>query len=487
MLANLGVVGDVARILKRRRWYFLATFLSALLLSLALAFLLPKTYVSTGTIAVESQQIPEDFVRSTITTLAGERVGMMEARVMTSARLQDLVVRLGLYREDWKQYPKASLADRLRSNALVEVIRDPFASRLGAIAFTISFEHESPEMAQAVATELVEMFLAENVSTRTERAAETTDFLERKAEAFGNRAREIDREIAAFKQKHQNTLPEHLELKLNMVSRIESDLRSLRMEIFALDQERRSLRSQRAAVAALSSSEGESVFASPAAQLDARKSELAEKSLRYKPGHWDIRRLKTEIAALEAQLDVSVSAPAAGVKGTTSLAAQSAVETQIGTITKKLALLRDQEKILHDDIGRLQEEILAIPEVEIELRRLTDQYNVYMEEYSEIRAKRYEASLAQSLEQEKKAERFVLLEPPQLPLEPVRSTAKMVALALVFSLGAGAGMAYLAELLDDRIYGRKMLASLTGEPPLAVIPYIEPLLRDSGGGSRNVG
>ena len=136
-------------------------------------------------------------------------------------------------------------------------------------------------------------------------------------------------------------------------------------------------------------------------------------------------------------------------------------------------MLQEQQKTLRGDIKQLQDEILEIPLVEAELRRLTDQYNVSMQEFSDIRSKKHDAMLAQDLEQEQKAERFVLLEPPGLPTEPKRPMSKMLAIALLLSLGAGAGIVYLAEALDDRIYGRSMLTSLTGVPPLAVIPYIE--------------
>jgi succinoglycan biosynthesis transport protein ExoP len=472
MLLDSPVIGGVIQALRRRRWYLLTTFLAALLVSVTVVLVLPKTYISSGTIGVESQQIPENFVRSTITTMAGERVGMMKARVMTGARLEALVKRHGLYREDWEKDPISKLAERLKSNTWVEVIQDPFASRLGAIAFTISFEHENPETAQAVATELVQMFLDENVATRTKRATETTEFLDKKAEAIGEKARNIDKQLAVFKQKHQNALPEHLELKLAMVSRVEADLRSVEAEIFALAQEKRLLESQNATAFLLNKSDDGPMNLSPVEQLEAKRAELAAKSLKYRPDHWDIKQLKTEIALLEAQVaGLNHSAPTRA-KGEAD-PALARVAPQLQVLSTRMKLLRDQKKALQNKIEQLQAEIMQIPEVEIELRRLTDQYEVYMEEYSDLRAKRYDASLAQSLEQEEKAERFVLLEPPNLPLEPVWTMPRLLTMALAFSLAACLGVVYLAELLDDRIYGRKMLASLTGEPPLAVIPYIE--------------
>ena len=114
-----------------------------------------------------------------------------------------------------------------------------------------------------------------------------------------------------------------------------------------------------------------------------------------------------------------------------------------------------------------------MPLVEIELRRLSDQYNVYMEEYSKIRANRADAALAQSLEQEEKAERFILLETPELPVEPRQSFFQLMLMALLCSIGGAAIIAYASEKLDDSLYGDSMLVSLIGEQPLAVIPNLD--------------
>ena len=48
-----------------------------------------------------------------------------------------------------------------------------------AIAFSISFEYESPELAMKVANEFLTMILNEDARARTNRATETTQFLAR--------------------------------------------------------------------------------------------------------------------------------------------------------------------------------------------------------------------------------------------------------------------------------------------------------------------
>jgi succinoglycan biosynthesis transport protein ExoP len=464
---------DVAiAVLKRRRWYFLIPFVVLWYVSTGIVFLLPTTYLSEGRIGVESQQIPEDFVRSTISTHGGERVGLMEMRVMANAPLIGIIERLQLYNEDWDDVPKAALATRLKEDTTIDVIRDPYALRLGAIAFTVAFEHKEPEIARAVAAELTELFLNENASTRAQRAADTTDFLDRQAEKIGDQAILIDQKIAEFKQANSNALPEHLELKIGMVARAESDLRAVEMEISSAQQEQRFLSAQGPSTNLRSGGDRSMTGVDPARQLEAVKAELAEQSMKYQPEHWEVKRLEAALEALKAQ--VSGQGSSGGTKArVTSGQALTKTDSRYSLSTNRLKVLRDQADTLRSIIERRESEILEIPLVEIELRRLSDQYNIYMGEYSKIRANRADAELAHSLEQEEKAERFILLEAPEFQVEPTQSLFQLMLMALLCSIGGAAIIAYASEKLDDSLYGESMLVSLIGEQPLAVIPNLD--------------
>src|SRR5262249_22497011 len=80
-------------LLRRRRYWFLGATLSILLASLLLAFLLPPVYRSQSTILIEQQEVPQDIVRSAVTSFADQRIQMISQRVMTRANLLDLIHR----------------------------------------------------------------------------------------------------------------------------------------------------------------------------------------------------------------------------------------------------------------------------------------------------------------------------------------------------------------------------------------------------------
>jgi hypothetical protein len=83
------------------------------------------------------------------------------------------------------------------------------------------------------------------------------------------------------------------------------------------------------------------------------------------------------------------------------------------------------------------------------------------------------AEIAQELEKDSKGERFVIIEPPILPEEPVSPNRPAILfLSFVLALGCGIGYAAVGESLDDTVRGSKSLSFAVGSAPLAVIPYL---------------
>src|ERR1700757_4159228 len=74
-------------VLKRRWPYFLIPFVTVLLAGDAVTYLWSPTYLSEGKILVQSQQIPTELVRPTVTSAAQERIQVIEQRTMTRDNL----------------------------------------------------------------------------------------------------------------------------------------------------------------------------------------------------------------------------------------------------------------------------------------------------------------------------------------------------------------------------------------------------------------
>ncbi|HAJ71280.1 MAG TPA: lipopolysaccharide biosynthesis protein, partial [Methylophilaceae bacterium] len=180
-------LNDYLSIFKRRIWQIIIIASIVLIASILLAILLPPIYQSTGTILVESQQIPKDVIQSSITTFADERIDIIKQRVMTRENLYRIMQKYGLYKDRIGKDSIATLVADMRNNITVEILNTNQANaweKKADISFTVSFSSRDPDITHKVANELVTLFLDENVKSRTEKATETTEFLSQEVETL---------------------------------------------------------------------------------------------------------------------------------------------------------------------------------------------------------------------------------------------------------------------------------------------------------------
>ena len=84
----------------RGYWRLKAIFFSVAgicaLLTMLVAILWPPTYRTGSTILIERQEIPQELVRSAISSFADQRVQVISQRVMTTQNLMSLIERYNL-------------------------------------------------------------------------------------------------------------------------------------------------------------------------------------------------------------------------------------------------------------------------------------------------------------------------------------------------------------------------------------------------------
>jgi polysaccharide biosynthesis transport protein len=93
---------DRARVwdIARRRWpVALAVFLVPLSAVVGLAISLPRVYRASTVVLVDRQQVPEAFVRSTVTSGLEARLQTISQEVLSRTRLEHLIQRFDLYPE----------------------------------------------------------------------------------------------------------------------------------------------------------------------------------------------------------------------------------------------------------------------------------------------------------------------------------------------------------------------------------------------------
>lgn len=452
--------------LSRFKYYLILGVLGLAAISAVVVSLIPAVYRSEAIVLVETQQIPDELVRSTVTSIAAERIQIIKQRVMTRDKLLGIAKDHPSLKDSVGSVLVSDLVIDMRDKITVDLITGNTGSRnkqATTIAFKVAFDALSPSVAQSVANDLVTLFLDENVKARTERATETTDFLRTEANKLKRKLSDTEQAIADYKQKYKDALPEHLDLYMSMLERAQNS----RVEIQRQAEAERNQRSFYEVQ--LTSSTESQAERSKTGEIYAEYERL---SAIYQENHPDLIRLKDEIASLEKS-----KTPSANVA--------NLIEQKIAATNSQIRLLSQQLSKTTQQIQELETKILKIPQVERGLLALNRDYVAVKSQYDEIVSNTMQAQMAESLEQGRKAERFSILEPPLLPDQPFKPDRKKL-LAAGFAASFSIPLALVLGLafLDKSVRGAAAVEAVTGHVPLVVIPVITTPAEDKRRKSR---
>ena len=103
---------DLKRILKRRKWWLILPSVFAVVTTAFIALLLPNVYRSTATIHIQSQQIPQDLVPSTVTSFVEQRIQAITQEVKSRTKILHLVEKYDLLPDKRKRLTTEDLVDK---------------------------------------------------------------------------------------------------------------------------------------------------------------------------------------------------------------------------------------------------------------------------------------------------------------------------------------------------------------------------------------
>jgi uncharacterized protein involved in exopolysaccharide biosynthesis len=279
----------------KRRWaYFVIPFVVIASAGVGVALLWPATYVSEGIILVQSQQIPTELVRPTVTSAAQERLQVIEQRTMSRDNLVAIIDKFQLFPDKRTLMSITELVALMKQQTKIAPVDLQLdfkqRSRLEnpTIVFSVGFEYSDPATAARVANELMTRILSEDLRDRRSRATDTTKFLAREVQRLEADNAALDTRIA------------QLRLSQNKPASAGTD--------------------------------------QPATVLSQLRSELVQKSALYSDRHPFVQSLKRQIEAMEKAVTPPVNAESGASASLEALVAQQeALQTTLDAASTKLA------------------------------------------------------------------------------------------------------------------------------------------------------
>jgi len=526
-------IGQYISILKSRKRYFIIPSLVVLVVAILVAVLLPSIYQSSSTILIEEQQIPQEFVRSTVTGFADQRIQSLTQQILSRVKLWEIIQQFNLYPELREKLTREEILEKMRDNIKLDTISAEVADKKGGrrlafsqaavtIAFSIAYRGKNPDTVQKVAGTLASLYLEQNLKTREAQAQSTTQFLQAELKELQERIKGLGEKITAFKEQHEGLLPEQQEFNRQQAARLEMDIKQLDSAIRNAEDRKIYIDGQLATVkpdTPLIGATGERIMA-PADRLKALELQLADLQSKFSEDHPDVRKVRREIAELKKMVGQAGGSAAIRRQKLTQLKAELtqkqgkysdqypevkklkseiaileqepapasppkpvnepenpayiSLTTQIKSAETEIASLRTQQAGLKDKLQMYRKRLEEAPQVEQEYLALQRDYQNASSKHQEVMNKILEARISEGMEEHQKGEKFTLIDPASYPEKPVSPKRWLILLAgVVMSLGAGMGTVALAEHLDHSVKNSDDLARLTGLPVLGSIIRIQ--------------
>jgi polysaccharide chain length determinant protein (PEP-CTERM system associated) len=500
---------DYWHMILRKKWLVLAIFFTCVLGGGILCVVWPASYRSSTLILVESQKIPEDYVKALIGPNIEERLNSIQQQVMSRTLLTQMIQEFDLYPGDVRRDGIETVVERLRKDILVttSVTR---SARNGVVdAFAISFAHNNPQVAMNVTAKLASQFIDENLRSREQLVTGASEFIEQELARAKERLEAQEQSLSLFKTKYMGELPGQVQANLSTLDRLSlqhgTTVDALQRAADRLSLIEKTFKEYEAlgpTMAGTVQGPGGAVVVDPSLlRLKELEKMLTTLAAEYKDNYPDIITLKQEIQALKAEIGNT-----ARENKESDIASPATKETKpLDTYLRELGRQREEAKLeiasLKERLSRIKDQmkeyearVEKAPAREQELMLLERDYGNFKENYRSLLDKKLNARLSESLEKRQKGEQFRIIDPANLPETP-ETPNRLKIMLLALALGSGLGVGGVVALESFRPVFRRSdeVESLLQLRVLASIPnfrvllgHIHKLLSESAVTSRSI-
>ena len=472
---------DFVRIATRLRWAIILPFVTIAIATVVVAHYLPNKYRSETVILVVPQQVPESYVRSTVTTKIEDRLQSISQQILSRTRLERIIQDFNLYERERQVGIMEDVVERMRS-------RDIKVETLKGDAFRIAFIGDNPVTVMKVTDRLASHFIDENLRDREILAQGTSQFLTVQLEEARRRLIEQEQKLEVYRLQHSGELPSqaagNLQQVQNLQVQVQNVVESLNRDVdrkLIIERALADLNAADAQGTASAGPDGDNSDQPLTVQLAAAEKYLTELQLRLTPQHPDVIRLKRRITGLKQRAEAeALAAPLSPDASAPRTPAQilhrnreRALQLELETLDRQITNKRAEEQRLRGLAASYQARIEAVPARETELTELMRDHETLQKLYASLLAKNEESKIAANLERRQIGEQFKILDsarPAEKPFSPNRMRINLM--GLVGGLFVGLALAAFLEYRDASFRSQDEVSVVLSLPVLAQIPLI---------------
>jgi len=440
--------------LRARRKAFVIAFAATVVTAIAVALILPKKYVATATLLVDSR---DEQTMTPMRMTARERTGYLQTqvdllksnRVATQvARDLKLAQRPGV-REAWEQDTGGAgqidewIAAELQKNIVIDTSVSSF--------LLVNYPSDNPKFAAEVANGFSKAYLAMVLYLRTEPTREAAEWFNTQLKTLRTQVAESQAKLNAY-QKQKGILAEDSRVDVESARLAELNTQLMAARNATYDTTSRYKLASEIVESGVSPEAVPDVLANPhimsiKAALGAVEARRAQESAVLGENHPQFLRTAAEVQGLRDKLQVEVKKVVAGLS--------NSVEQQ-----------RRRERELQAALEAQNQRLLSLKDYRIDMAAMTRDIESAQRSYDTVLARH----MTNKIDASATKANVMLLAPAIEPLKPLHPKVGLIAgLAVILGGVLAAAIVFVLEMLDRRVRSRADLESRLAVPSLGLL------------------
>ena len=415
------------------KWMILAVFIAVSAIGIYVVMdKYPALYEAKASILVklgqESMYRSETQPNRTERVMGAEEALNNEIKILTNHDLiKNVIASLGiksLYPE-WLE-DGAKETDRMLNTAVMKFGQDLTASSVKeSNIIEVIFKHEKPAVAARALNTLIEQFKDKHAEVYSD---PKSSFLEEQTSTFSEKLKQAENKLQAFKQQHQvYSLDEQRSALLSQRITLDTTLRTTQTQIQEVEQKIAFAKSPRWNTEAFLDSQNK------IRALQQKERELLE---RYTPNSRTVQSIRREMQAVEE----SSVGPLEDARG-----------LQLSKLEGELDALKAKANGLSRQIGQISGEVRAIDGREKEFLTLKRELGTHEGNYKVYLGKFEESRIVDDMNT-RKLSNVSVIQNAIVPIRPAKDKKiQLLILSVILGLVSGFGLAYLREMVPQRL------------------------------------
>ncbi len=473
---------DYAKILSRRKWYFLVPFVLVVAAGVFYVVTRKPVYESFCIVQIQPSRTPSQLQGIVPGVRDEQRYVSLRNQILSTEYLTRLIRTLGLDQDEQVHEQALALREKTPNKSLAEIklilllkqLREQISVRtFGENNIEIRALASSPERCYSIVNTLQEIFTEEFLHRELVSVQSAMQFSDEQINTFQSKLREAEQRLEAFKRKVLASEPTGVPVDRDAAGRINEALATSDITTKEKREHLNQLNRRLNGIDFGSTFPQSFAVQSSLADITRKLKDEADLMKQFSANSAEIIKINRSINALREIIRKEFENYFAQQYPTHPASTRDLLVEKALTLVD-LQIAQRKKEALRQVLQSAKYRTSLTQSQELELKRLEEEVSINRKIYNILLEQAQGTQIEEAMQRANAASRINIIEPPLKPLEPTNAGYRLIALVtLIVATGLGLGAVYLREFFDSTLRTVEEVEEYFELPVLCVLPYLE--------------